>query len=244
MVFSVLGFVFKHFVFDTVLLGPSKADFITCRWLCRLGMESFVHSNVLCINQKPIQLQSIQMAGQFMAHFKISLIGGLILAFPYVFYELWRFVRPALYTSERRVARGAVGAISLLFFIGVAFGYYIICPLSINFLYNYQVSELARNDIQLMSYVSLIAGICLASGVVFELPVIVMFLTRIGLLTPEFLRKYRKHAVVVMLIVAAIITPPDVFSQILVCLPLLVLYEVSIWIARRIVAREEQTLTE
>jgi len=177
------------------------------------------------------------MAGQFTAHIKISLIGGLVLAFPYVFYEFWKFIKPALYDNEQKVARGAVLAISLLFFIGVLFGYYVICPLSINFLVNYRVSDLALNNPQLMSYVSLVGSICLAGGIIFELPVIVLFLSRIGLLSPEFLKKYRKHAIIVILIIAAIITPPDVFSQTLVAIPLVLLYEISIAISKRTIRR-------
>jgi sec-independent protein translocase protein TatC len=231
---AIVAFIFKEIVFDMIILGPSQAEFPMNQWLCQLGQKFSFTRDVLCINQKPILLQNIQMAGQFLAHIKISLIAGIVLSFPYIFWEFWRFVRPALYTSEQKVARGAVLAISLLFFIGVAFGYFLICPLSVNFLYNYQVSELGKNDIQLMSYVSLIASISLAAGVLFELPVLVMFFSRIGLLTPEFLKKYRRHSFVIILIISAIITPPDVFSQIMVCLPIVLLYEISIGISKRI----------
>ena len=241
---GVIAFIFKKIVFDVIILGPSDSDFVVSRWLCHLGKNSFLHTNALCINSDPIQLQNIQMAGQFMAHIKISLIAGLVLAFPYIFYEFWRFVRPALYSNELTIARGAVLAISSLFFIGVGFGYFIICPLSINFLYNYHVSDLAENNIQLMSYVSLVASICLAAGVMFELPVIVLFFSKIGLLTPEFLKKYRRHAFVIILVVAAIITPPDVFSQILVSLPLLLLYEVSIGISKRVVKKMNMNIED
>jgi sec-independent protein translocase protein TatC len=239
IIIGIVAFIFKRVVFDIIILGPSESDFVMSRWLCYLGKNTFLHTNVLCINSEPIKLQNIQMAGQFMAHIKISLIAGLVLAFPYIFWEFWRFVKPALYTSELHIARGAVLAISSLFFVGVLFGYYIICPLSINFLYNYQVSDLAINDIQLMSYVSLVASICLAAGVMFELPVIVLFFSKIGLLTPAFLKKYRRHAFIVILVVAAIITPPDVFSQVLVSLPLLLLYEVSIGISKRVIKKSE-----
>lgn len=231
---AILAFIFKEIVFDVIILGPSQADFPMNRWFCLFGKEIFPKTDVLCINQNPILLQNIQMAGQFMAHIKISLIAGIVLAFPYIFWEFWKFIRPALYSTEQKVARGAVMAISGLFFLGIAFGYFLICPLSVNFLYNYQVTEIAKNDIQLMSYVSLIASISLAAGLLFELPVLVLFLSKIGLLTPEFLKKYRRHAFVIILIVSAIITPPDVFSQIMVSLPIVVLYEISIVISRRI----------
>jgi len=236
---GILAFIFKEIVFDIIILGPSKSDFFTNYWLCHLGTDTFLHTSKLCINSNPIKLQSIQMAGQFTAHIKISLLGGLILAFPYVFFELWNFIKPALHSNEKKIARGSIIIISFLFFVGVLFGYYIICPLSVNFLYNYQVSEIAVNNIKLMSYISIIASICLASGILFELPVIVMFLSKIGLITPGFLKKYRKHAILVILIISAIITPPDVFSQILVSLPLLLLYEISIKISSRITKRQE-----
>lgn len=240
IVVGILAFVFKEIVFDIIILGPSKSDFFTNYWLCQFGTQSFLHTTKLCINSIPIKLQNIQMAGQFTAHIKISLIAGIVMAFPYIFFEFWNFVKPALHTKERNTARGSIFVISLLFFAGVLFGYYVICPLSINFLYNYQVSDIAVNDIKLMSYISIIASICLASGVLFELPVIVMFLSKIGLLTPEFLKKYRKHALLIILVLSAIITPPDIFSQILVSLPLLLLYEISIKISARIVRRLDQ----
>jgi sec-independent protein translocase protein TatC len=233
VVLTVVAFIFKSIVFDMIILGPSKSDFLTNRTLCWLGKNSFIHSDALCFNSAPIKLQNIQMAGQFTAHIKISLIAGLILAFPYIFYEIWKFIKPALYLKELKKARGAVLFISILFFVGVLFGYFVICPMSINFLINYQVSDLAVNNIQLMSYISLVASICLASGIMFELPAIVLFLTNLGLLTPEFLKKYRRHSIIVILIVAAIITPPDVFSQILVTIPLLALYELSIGLSKR-----------
>ena len=236
---GILAFIFKEIVFDIIILGPSKSDFFTNYWLCHFGTDTFLNTTKLCINSNPIKLQSIQMAGQFTAHIKISLLGGLILAFPYVFFEFWNFIKPALHSNEKKIARGSIIIISFLFFVGVLFGYYIICPLSVNFLYNYQVSEIAVNNIKLMSYISVIASICLASGVLFELPVIVMFLSKIGLLTPGILKKYRRHAILIILVLSAIITPPDVFSQILVSLPLLLLYEISIKISSRITKRHE-----
>lgn len=236
---ATLAFLGKRIIFDVIFFGPSQADFPINRWLCALGTKTFLDTQALCINQKPLILQNIQIAGQFTVHIKISLIAGIILAFPYVFYEFWKFIRPALYSAEQKAAQGAVWIISGMFFTGLAFGYFIICPLSVNFLNTYQVSELARNDIQLMSYISLISGISLAAGVLFELPVLVYFLTKIGLLGPEFLKKYRRHAVIVILIIAAIITPPDVFSQVLVSIPLLALYEISIGISRRVIKKQE-----
>jgi len=242
VIFAVLAFIYKQIVFDMIILGPGQDDFITIKLLCRLGHAMNIPR--LCFNTQPMVLQSIEMAGQFTTHIKISIIAGLIVASPYVFYEFWKFVRPALYTKERKAARGAVLAVSLLFFTGVMFGYLVICPLTINFLMNYRVSDMAQNNIKLMSYVSTVTGIGMATGVVFELPAVMYFLTRIGLVTPDFLKKYRKHAIVVVLILAAIITPsPDVFSQLLVAVPLFFLYEISILVSKRVYRKEKERLS-
>jgi len=190
---------------------------------------------LLCINQNPLNLISIKMSGQFTTHINISLIVGVIMAFPYIFWEFWSFFKPALYEKERKYARGAVLAASSLFLLGILFGYYIISPLSINFLSTYRVSDLVDNQINITSYIGSVTSVALSAGVTFELPIVVFFLARIGIITPEFMRKYRKHAIVVVLILAAIITPPDVFSQTLVSIPLILLYEISIFIAARVV---------
>ncbi len=237
IVFSVVAFIYKSVVFDTILMGPSNENFWTNRMLCELGHR--VNAPSLCINRTPLVLQNNQVSGMFLAHIKISIIAGLVLAFPFVFWQFWRFIRPALYQNEKQHTTGAIFYISFLFLLGVIFGYYLITPLSINFLYNYKVSEVVRNIPTLSSYVSLITSIVLASGILFELPVLVYFLSRIGLITPVFLKRYRRHAVIVILLVAGIITPPDIFSQIMVSLPLLLLYEVSIVISRRVEKKRE-----
>ena len=235
---AVVAFILKDFIFNQVILAPKNPDFITNRLLCRLA--DIVNAPVLCINQQPLNLISIKMSGQFTTHINISLIAGLVLAFPYVFWEFWSFFRPALYEKERKYARGAVTAASLLFLTGILFGYYIISPLSINFLATYRVSDLVTNQINITSYIGSVTSVALSAGVTFELPIVVFFLARIGVITPEFMRKYRKHAIVVVLIIAAIITPPDVFSQTLVSIPLILLYEVSIFIAARVVKKSEE----
>ncbi len=250
VVFSVITFFLKDIVFDKIIMAPSRSGFITTNWLCHFGksINSLLvkldiakeNPDILCLNPKAVKLQSITMAGQFMAHIKISLIAGVIVASPFVVFEFWRFIAPALYEQERKHARGAVFFISLLFLLGIAFGYFIICPLSINFLFNYQVSELAENNIKLMSYVSTVTAVSFAAGIMFELPAVIYFLSKIGLVTPEFLRKYRKHSIIIMLVISAIITPPDVFSQVLVCFPLLLLYEISIRISKRISLKQNE----
>jgi sec-independent protein translocase protein TatC len=169
----------------------------------------------------------------------VSMIIGLIMAFPYLVFEMWRFIGPALYDKEQQYARGAVFYISLLFLTGVLFAYYVIIPLSVHFLGTYQVSQEVTNQINLVSYISTVSSIALAAGLIFELPVLIFFLTKIGLVTPEFLKKYRKHSLVIVLALSAIITPPDVFSQILVAFPLMFLYEVGIKLSQRIIKQEQ-----
>lgn len=234
---AIAAFMLKDFIFDKVILAPKSPGFITNRLLCQLA--DVVNAPVLCINQNPLNLISIKMSGQFTTHITISLIAGVIMAFPYIFWEFWSFFRPALYDKERKHARGAVTAASSLFIIGILFGYYVISPLSINFLSSYRVSDLVDNQINITSYIGSVTSVALSAGVTFELPIVVFFLARIGIITPEFMRKYRKHAIVVVLILAAIITPPDVFSQTLVSIPLILLYEVSIFIAARVVKNRE-----
>jgi sec-independent protein translocase protein TatC len=237
LVVAIVAFIFKDIVFNKILLAPKLPEFITNRLLCDFGR--IVNVLRLCINSEPLEVISIKMAGQFTMHIMVSLIAGLVIAFPYVFYQMWTFIVPALYTKEKRVARGAVFYSSLLFLLGVGFGYFIISPLSINFLGSYSVSEEVTNQINLISYVSTIASVVLAAGIVFELPILMYFLSKVGLVTPEFLKKYRRHSLVLILALSALITPPDIFSQILVAFPLVVLYEAGIGISRRIVKRQE-----
>ncbi|MFM1875837.1 MAG: twin-arginine translocase subunit TatC [Bacteroidota bacterium] len=228
---AVVAFIAKDFVFDTLLLGPKRGDFWTYRMLCK-------YLDLLCMEEMPFDLINISMAGQFTTHIVVSIIAGFVVAFPYVVFEMWRFIKPGLYSTERKYARGMVFYVSLLFILGVLFGYYFIAPLSVNFLGTYQVSETIRNQIDLNSYFSTIATLVLASGVVFELPILIYFLTKIGMVTPASLRQYRRHAVVGILILAAVITPPDVSSQILVFFPLMFLYEVSIWVSALVIRNE------
>ncbi|MCB8994031.1 MAG: twin-arginine translocase subunit TatC [Bacteroidales bacterium] len=237
-VMAILAFVFKDIIFDKIILAPKSASFWTNRMFCELGRITGADS--LCINQVPLEIISVKMAGQFNMHIMVSLIVGLITAFPYVFFEFWGFIRPALHSKEKRYANGAVFFSSVLFLIGVTFGYFMIVPLTVHFLGSYSVSAEVTNKINLISYVSTITSVVLAAGVVFELPVIVYFLTKVGIVTPEFMKKYRKHSIVVIMILAAIITPPDIFSQILVAIPLIILYEVSIGISKRIMKQRRK----
>ena len=237
-VLMIVAFCFKKIIFDGIVLAPRYADFLTTKWLCKLG--ELLNKGALCINQQPADLINITMAGQLTMHFKVSIVAGLILAFPVILWEFWRFFEPALKPNEKKYTGGIVAISSLLFFVGVLFGYFALAPLSVYFLTMYEVSDAVVNQINLKSYVGTITSICFATGFIFELPIIAFFLTKIGVITPEFMRRYRKHAIVLALIVAAIITPPDVFSQILVAIPLLILYEISIFISARIVKQREK----
>jgi len=238
-ILAIVAFGFKHVIFDWILLAPKMPDFPTNRFLCNVGQ--YLNIPKLCINSQPFDLQTVKMAEQFTMHIVVSLIVGLIVSFPYVFYEFWGFIAPALHEKEKRTARGAVFYTSLLFLLGVAFGYFLITPLSVHFLGNYKVSEAVTSNPTLRSYVQTISSVVLASGIVFELPILAYFLTKAGLITPEFMKKYRRHSLVLIVALSAIITPPDVFSQILVALPLIVLYEIGIGISRRIIKKRDES---
>lgn len=242
IVFAIVAFILKDFIFDTVILHPRMPDFWTNRMFAKLG--DLVGSEYLKINQTPLKLISIKIAGQFSTHIWVSIIVGFILASPVVFYEFWRFIKPALYEKEQKIATGAVFYTSFLFMLGVLFGYYLIVPLSINFLGTYNVSSEVANQINLKSYIGSVTSIVLAAGVVFLVPIFSYFLSKVGLLTPQFMKSYRKHAYVVMLLLSAIITPPDIFSQIMVCVPLVFLYEIGIFISRRVVKKREKEMDE
>jgi len=241
LLFAILAFVFKGIVFDSILLAPKNPDFPTYKILCYLSQQLGM-GDTLCMDELPFILMNISMSGQFSTHIMTSIVAGFVVAFPYVFWEMWRFISPALHDKESSVAKGVVFFSSSLFMLGVLFGYYVVSPLSVHFLGSYQVSQTVANQISLSSFISTVTTVCLANGVVFELPILVYFLTKIGLITPDFMRIYRKHALVLTLIFSAIITPPDVTSQILVALPLMVLYEISIKISARVLRKQEKQL--
>ncbi len=238
LLFGTVAFIFKDFIFNTLLFGPKDINFITYRWFCEIS-QMLGQGNSFCIQEMPFRIQSRTMAGQFSAHLWTSILAGFIIAFPYVIYELWRFISPGLNSNERKNARGFILIASILFFIGVLFGYYIITPLSINFLGNYTVSSQIFNDFDLSSYIGLLRASVLSSGLIFELPIIIYFFTKIGIVNPSFLKKNRKFALVILLSLSAIITPPDIASQIIVCIPLLILYEVSIFISKIVFKNQE-----
>ena len=241
LIIASVAFIFKDFIFDVLLFGPKQKDFITYRWFCSIS-QTLGQGNSFCIEKLPFRIQSRTMAGQFSAHLWTSILAGFIVSFPYIIFEFWRFISPGLYEKERKNAKGFIFIASILFFIGVLFGYYIVTPLSINFLGNYSVSSEIFNDFDLSSYIGLLRISVLASGIIFELPIIVYFLTKIGIVTPAFLRKNRKISLVVVLSLSAIITPPDITSQIIVSIPILILYEVSILISRIVTKKQDKAL--
>ncbi len=232
LILTVVAFLAKDIVFGMIILGPSKVDFVTYRWLCELS--NYLGVSALCIDELPFTIQSRQMTGQFTMHMTSSFVVGFIVAFPYVFWEIWSFISPGLYDKEMNAARGAVLFVSFLFLTGAAFGYFILSPLSINFLANYQLDPTILNEFDITSYVTTLTMLVLASAIMFQLPVVIYFLSMSGLVTAKMLRDYRKHSIVVILVLSAVITPPDVFSQLLIAMPILVLYEVGISIAKRL----------
>ena len=204
----------------------------------------FFGAEGLCIEGVTFNIQSLKMAEQFSVHIWISITFGFILAFPYLLYEVWKFIKPALYKEEQKHARSFIFFSSLLFFIGVLFGYYILAPLAINFFGNYSVSDAISRNFTIKSYIAIIKTATLSSGVLFELPIVIYFLTKLGLVTPQFLRKNRRYSLVIILILAAILTPADILSQIVVAIPMLLLYELGIIISKRIVKKRELALSK
>jgi sec-independent protein translocase protein TatC len=240
VVIALVVFFYKDFIFDDVLLAPKNQNFPTYRLLCFLSHQLNL-GDALCIQTVPFELISIEMSAQFTTHMWVAFISGLILASPYVLWEAWSFIKPALYEKERRYARGIVFYTSALFLTGVLFGYYIITPMSVNFLGSYQVSAQVKNTITLDSFISTVTTLSLLTGLVFELPIVIYFLTKIGLMSPAFMKTYRKHAVVVILILSAVITPTsDATTMILVAVPLYVLYELSIIVSARVIKNKEK----
>lgn len=242
-IFAIAAFLAKDFVFHHIVLAPSRVDFPTYQLLCKMGVW-LQKPEVLCIEELPFILQNRVMTGQFTMHILASVVIGLVMAFPYFFWEVWRFVKPGLHAKEQSASRGAVFAVSFLFLTGIAFGYYIVSPLSINFLSNYSIDPSIQNEIDITSFISTIAMIVLACGLMFQLPVVMYFLTKAGLAGPKTLKSFRRMAIVIILIVSAILTPPDIVSQVLIALPLLVLYEFGIFISWMVTRREKRASLE
>jgi sec-independent protein translocase protein TatC len=244
VVCMIAAFVEMKWIFQNIIFAPARVDFPTFKWLCKLGQ--FVGSgDALCVKEIPFKIQSRYMTGQFTMHITSAFVVGFVVAFPYVVWEIWRFIRPGLYSKEKNSSRGAVAAVSFLFFSGVLFGYYIMSPIMISFLATYSISDMISNEFDITSYVGTIVGVVFGSGLLFQLPVVIFFLTKIGIVTPAFLRKYRKHAVIIILIIGAIVTPTaDPLSQSLISIPLYLLYEISILISASVMRKKAKEEAE
>ena len=230
LVAGIVAFAYPHWVFDRVLLYPLNPDFPTYRAICAL-MLSFGMGSDFCLEAMPFELLNTQLSGQFNMHLWVSFCAGLVVSFPYIIWEIWRFVGPGLRTSEKRAARGMVAFVSVLFGLGIGFGYFLLVPFSVQFFGGYKVSEAVVNYIDLTSFIGSLTAMTLACGLLFQLPVVIYFLSRAGMIGPEWLKRYRKHAIIAILFAAAVITPPDLFSQIVLSVPLFLLYELSIFIS-------------
>ncbi|MDD3003627.1 twin-arginine translocase subunit TatC [Flavobacterium sp.] len=239
---AVVAYNYSDFIFDVVIFGPKNADFVTYQFFCEMATKYQLDQS-FCITELPFSIQNRTMEGQFSMLIWTSITAGFIISFPFILWELWKFVGPALYEKEKKNIKYFISLASLLFFIGVAFGYFVLVPLSINFLSNLTISSVVENQIDIDSYIGLVKSTSLATGLVFELPIVIYFLSRLGLVTPKFLRDYRKYAYVIILIIAAIVTPPDVISQMIVTIPLIILYEISIFISKIVQKNREPKTT-
>lgn len=234
VVFTVLSFVYYDYLFDTIIMGPKRPDFWTYQTMCKIGAY-FNLGPDFCITNIPGKIINTEMAGQFTLQINSSLLMGIVLGFPYLLWEVWRFIKPALHDKERQSASGFVFYASFLFLIGIMFGYFIIAPLSVNFLTNYTISDVIENTITIDSYLSSVATLTLGTGVVFELPIVIYILSKLGIMTPKFMREKRRYAIVIILLIAAIVTPtPDIMTMLTVSFPLFLLYEISIGISGKV----------
>jgi len=235
---AIVIFIYRKFVVDEIIFKILSEDFPTNKWLCALKGQEIA----ACMESVNAKIVAFSPQEQFLKSIQVGIIGGFIVAFPYIVWEFWSFIRPGLHKHERRAVRGSVFIMSLLFFTGVAFGYYIIAPFSVQFFSNFTISDYTSNTWGISKVIGLISQIVLGAGIIFQMPILMYYLAKMGLVTPEFLRTYRRHAVAILLLAAAIITPPDIMSQILIFIPLYSLYEISIGIVRRVVNKRNREL--
>ena len=239
LVLAVVIWYFQEEIMVNLFLSMKDKDFVTFRLLCQyIGV---------CVEEIPVKMQSMTVSGQFTYALMMSFLGGLVISFPYIFYQIWSFIKPGLKQREKKIVNGLVFYVSLLFFLGILFGYFLVAPLSVQFFGSYQISKQIENNFTIGSYMSTIFSTVFYSGLFFLLPVVSYLLTKIGLINVSFLIKYRKHAIVAILILAAIITPPDIASQIIVSIPIIILYEIGILVskrAERLAKKEAQSIQE
>jgi len=235
---AVVFIVYNDFFVRDVIMGPTHADFPTYKWLCKMG-HSVGLGDKMCMKDLALKMQSTAVSGQFSMYFTLIFVGGIIVAFPYIFWEFWRFIRPALTKKELSKTRGVIFWVSLLFFLGVLFGYFVIAPYTVNFFANFKLDENIENIWTITSYIDTLVPLILGTGLAFQLPLVMYFLAKVGLMSPGFLRRNRKYAIVIILILAGIITPPDVISQVICTIPLVILYEISIWLTAKVQKEKE-----
>ena len=238
---GIVLFIFRKWYFKKVILGPAFNDFVAYKWFCDLS-HSIGAGETLCMTLPSFQIQAVAFAEQFITTIKLCFIGGFVISFPFVFYEIWKFVAPGLYPKERAATKGVVFVCSALFLMGVLFGFFIVAPFAINFLMGFTASDTVANNPTLSSFVLYMVMFTLPAGLIFELPIVVYFLAKMGIVTPEAMRKYRRHSVIGILLLAAILTPPDVVTQFLIGIPLYILYEISILVAARMAKKYQQDL--
>jgi sec-independent protein translocase protein TatC len=234
---GIILFIFQRWLFDTVIFGPTRKDFLSYRVICDLS-NSIGLGDIMCFNPPDFAKIAIGFGEPFIMSIKVSFVMGFIISFPYVLWEVWKFIKPGLYAKERKAARGMVAICSFLFLLGVLFGYYIIAPFAVNFLAGYNIPGV-QNTPTMSSFINYMIMFTAPAGLIFELPIIVYFLSKVGLVTPEGMKQYRKHSIIGILMLAALITPPDVVTQFLIGIPLYLLYEVSIIVSARVKAAEE-----
>ncbi|GGH15682.1 MULTISPECIES: twin-arginine translocase subunit TatC [Pedobacter] len=240
-VFTGIAFYFNEEILDKIIFGPKKPDFWTYRMMCKLVEHFPSLGKDMCITKINGEIINTEMAGQFNLQLNVCVMCGIVVGFPYLLWEIWRFVKPALHDNERKSASGFVFFASLLFVIGIFFGYFVVCPLSVNFLTGYTVSSEIKNTFTVDSYLSSVATLTLGTGIIFELPVIIFILSKLGLMTPKLMRASRRYAAVIILIIAAIVTPtPDIMTMLIVATPLFLLYEASIFVSAYIERKKKK----
>ena len=226
LLFSAVIWFFQEWIIDHLFLSMKDKNFVTFKLFCQ-------YFNI-CIENIPVKMQSTTMAGQFSYALMMSIMGGIVIAFPYIFYQLWSFVSPGLKMKEKKALKGIVFYVSILFFTGILFGYYVVAPLCVQFFGSYQISKDIENIFTISSYMSTIISTVFYTGLLFLLPVVAYLLAKLGIINSEFLSKYRKHSIIGVLILSAVITPPDLVSQVIVAIPIVLLYEISIFVTKRI----------
>ena len=228
---AIVIWIYQEWIMNHLFLSLKDKNFVSFKFLCKyLGV---------CVENTTVKMQSMTVSGQFNYAMMMSVIGGIIISSPYIFYQIWAFVKPGLKKNEISASKGLVFYVSLCFFSGIFFGYFVVAPLTIQFFGSFQISPEIENNFTIGSYVGTIISTVFYTGLLFLLPVASYILTKIGLIGPEFLMKYRKHAIVVILIISAIITPPDMLSQIIVSIPIIILYEIGIWVSKRITKKKQ-----